>query len=138
LQRDRGKNNIVLILNSSTNTNTKTITITTITTTRDESGLGEFADDGAFALGSRRYIEEEAWALYEPCDNNDCGGYDAAYGRQDCCGVLWGSQWSTCAGFCPMRRSPRTKMADGEAPVGSSPGTNNSSHNSNHNSNHKQ
>jgi hypothetical protein len=41
-----------------------------------------FADDGAFAFGSRRSIEEEAWTLYEPRVINYCGGYDAACVRQ--------------------------------------------------------
>ncbi len=44
-------------------------------------------------------------------------GDDAAYGRST--GLLQGtlgSQWLTCASFCPMSRSP-IKMGDGEAPV---------------------
>jgi hypothetical protein len=104
LQRDRGKNNNVLILNTS-NTKTKILLIILIlitTITRDESGLGVFADDGAFALGSRRYIEEEAWTLYEPCVNNDCGGDE----QLDGCGVLWGSPVVNVRGFLPDEATP--------------------------------
>ncbi len=41
-----------------------------------------FADDGAFAFGSRRSIEEAAWTLYDPRVTNYRGGYDAACVRQ--------------------------------------------------------
>ena len=43
-----------------------------------ESGPGVFADDGAFAFGSRRDIELGARILYDHCIR---WGDDAAYGR---------------------------------------------------------
>ncbi len=59
-------------------------------TIRDfESGLGVFADDGAFAFGpgSRRDIELGARNLYDHCVR--WGMMPHAAGKKSCCNLLW-------------------------------------------------
>jgi hypothetical protein len=81
-----------------------------------ESGLGVFADDGAFAFGSRRDIELGARILYDHCVRwgmpsvipHTAGKTVAMY---------FGQPVVNLREFLPDEAIPPIKMGDGEAPV---------------------
>ena len=78
-----------------------------------ESGLGVFADDGAFAFGSRRDIELGARILYDHCVR--WGMMPHTAGKT--VAMYFGQPVVNLREFLPDEAVPPIKMGDGEAPV---------------------
>ena len=80
-----------------------------------ESGprAGVFADDGAFAFGSRRDIELGAWILYDHCVR--WGMMPHTAGKT--VAMYFGQPVVNLREFLSDEAIPPIKMGDGEAPV---------------------
>ena len=78
-----------------------------------ESGPGVFADDGAFAFGSRRDIELGARILYDHCVR--WGMMPHTAGKT--VAMYFGQPVVNLREFLPDESIPPIKMGDGEAPV---------------------
>ena len=78
-----------------------------------ESGLGVFADDGAFAFGSRRDIELGARILYDHCAR--WGMMPHTAGKT--VAMYFGQPVVNLHELLPDEAIPPIKMGDGEAPV---------------------
>ncbi len=78
-----------------------------------ESGPGVFADDGAFAFGSRRDIELGARILYDHCVR--WGMMPHTAGKT--VAMYFGQPVANLREFLPVEAIPPIKMGDGEAPV---------------------
>ena len=78
-----------------------------------ESGPGVFADDGAFAFGSRRDIELGARILYDHCVR--WGMMPHTAGKT--VAMYFGQPVVNLREFLPDEAIPPIKMGDGEAPV---------------------
>ena len=82
-----------------------------------ESSLGVFADDGAFAFGSRRDIELLVGAriLYDHCVTSRWGMMPHTAGKT--VAMYFGQPVANLREFLPDEAIPPIKMGDGEAPV---------------------
>ena len=78
-----------------------------------ESGPGVFADDGAFAFGSRRDIELGSRILYDHCVR--WGMMPHTAGKT--VAMYFGQPVVNLREFLPDEAIPPIKMGDGEAPV---------------------